>query len=86
MIVTLNPCSPKYKECLLKKGGMGVALGSKGVSRPGASEASDTRARDLCCIFATPLYVVASDIPYVALLYYYNTTYARATYPQDINN
>jgi hypothetical protein len=54
--------------------------------RAGARVASDTRARDLCCIFATPLYVVAGDIPYAALLYYYNTTYARATYPQDIHN
>ena len=70
----------------MKKGGLPlVVCGSRRV-RPGASVASDTRARDLCCIYATLLYVVAGDIPYVALLYYYNTTYARATYPQDINN
>ena len=57
----------------MKKGGLPlVVCGSRRV-RPGASEARDPRARDVCCIFATPLYVVAGDIPYAALLYYYNT-------------
>ena len=73
----------------MKKGGLPL-ISSRGLRRmrPGASEASDTRARDLCCIFTTPLDVVADDIPYAALLYYYNTICAPGDlstgYPQLI--
>ena len=65
MIVTLKPCSTKFKACLFKKGGMGVELWSfqdraaNGVSR------IKTRARYLCCIFATLLYLVCFDLLYI---------------------
>ncbi len=59
MIVTDKPYPQKFKACLSKKGGMGVGvIGAHRSLRPGASGASDTRARALCCIFTTILYVV----------------------------
>ena len=55
MIVTDKPCPRKFKACFTKKGGMGVGVtGAHRSLRPGASEASDTRAPG-CCIFTTPV-------------------------------
>ena len=55
MIVTDKPCPRKFKACLSKKGGMGVGvIGAHRSLRPGASEASDSRAPG-CCIFTTPV-------------------------------
>ncbi len=41
MIVTLNPCSRKYKACLSKKGGMGVAYGVSGAGEQIGRERSE---------------------------------------------
>ena len=55
MIVTDKPYPQKLKACLSKKGGMGVGVtGAHRSLRPGASEASDTRAPGRC-IFTTDI-------------------------------
>ena len=65
MIVTLKPCPQNFKACLFKKGGDGGGAlelsdrAANGVSR------IKTRARDLCCIFATLLYLVCFDLLHI---------------------
>ena len=65
MIVTLKPCSTKFKACLLKKGGDGGRRLE--LSAPGreAVFSFETRARALCCIFATLLYLVCFDLLHI---------------------
>ena len=72
VIVTLKLSSPIFKACLLKKGGMGVDMRSIGSWWTERANAVSARARDLCCIFATPLYLVCFD-PLHLVLYSCNT-------------